>query len=133
IQRLIRGGTMKTILGATLLGFSYMTLGLIPAYDDDTDIFLGKVREGAVRPNVLFILDNSSSMTNRVGDYGTPTRLESMKDSMIPILNSVVGLNAAFMRFNDPGGSILYSVFDLDEPMDQFCKLRHIINEIREE
>src|SRR5690606_9251177 len=129
IQRLIRGGTMKTKLGATLLGFSYMTLGLIPAYADDTDIFLGKVREGAVRPNVLFILDNSSSMTNRVGDYGTPTRLESMKDSMISILNSVEGINAGFMRFNDPGGSILYPVSDLDEPMDQFWKLRPTIEE----
>lgn len=120
---------MKTKLGATLLGFSYMTLGLIPAYADDTDIFLGKVREGAVRPNVLFILDNSSSMTNRVGDYGTPTRLESMKDSMISILNSVEGINAGFMRFNDPGGSILYPVSDLDEPMDQFWKLRPTIEE----
>lgn len=102
---------------AVLLGFSFTTLSLSPAYADDTDIFLGRVSAGTIRPNVLFILDNSGSMDNATSSSNSTSRLQTMKNSMDSILSNVEGINAGLMRFNDPGGSILYPVTNLDDPV----------------
>lgn len=108
---------MKINTKAAALGFCYMTLGLTPVYADDTDIFLGRVSAGTVKPNVLFILDNSGSMGDPTSSTDSTSRINTMKESMDDILSSVQGINAGIMQFNDPGGAILYPVSDLDAPL----------------
>ncbi len=108
---------MKINTKAAALGFCYMTLGLSPVYADDTDIFLGRVTAGTVKPNVLFLLDNSGSMNEDTSSTDSTSRMDTMKDSMLSILDSVQGINAGIMQFNDPGGAILYPVEDLEAPL----------------
>ncbi len=108
---------MKINTKAAALGFCYMSLGLSPAYADDTDIFLGRVTAGKVKPNVLFILDNSGSMSNATSDTDSTSRINTLKSSMANILDSAQGINAGIMQFNDPGGAVSYPVTDLDAPL----------------
>ena len=97
-----------------LASFLYCSLGLSPVYAEDTEIFVGGASSGSgVKPNVLFILDNSGSMNSYLG--AGKTRLETMKESFSDIINSVSGVNVGIMRFNAPGGSVLYPVTNIDE------------------
>lgn len=97
------------------VAFLPMFFGTV-ASADDTDIFLGTggASVSGAQPNVLFILDNSSSMNRAATDsngYSTgQSRLEAMKDAFSEIMSTVSGINVGIMRFNSPGGSILYPV-----------------------
>jgi hypothetical protein len=86
-----------------------------PAYAHDTDIFLGTgtVPDGA-RPNILFILDNSTSMASPLSNTGK-SRMQTMKESFTEVINTVSGVNVGFMRFNAPGGAVAYPVRNIDE------------------
>ncbi len=92
----------------------------LPVLADDTDIFLGNgVYQAGTLPNVLFILDNSGSMNNDArdsnGNSTGQTRLEAMKDAFSEIMSNVSGVNVGLMRFNAPGGSVMYPVTNVDQ------------------
>ena len=81
---------------------------------DDTEIYLGaSVGEDGIRPNVLFILDTSGSMSGFVDSNGD--RLDHMKDAFNQIMDTVNNINVGLMRFTDPGGPILWPVTYVDE------------------
>jgi len=82
---------------------------------DDTEIYLGAsvVKEG-IRPNVLFILDTSGSMSATVKGTGMD-RLDNMKVAIKKILDGVNNVNVGLMRFTDPGGPVLFPVSYIDE------------------
>ncbi|MBL4868598.1 MAG: VWA domain-containing protein, partial [Pseudomonadales bacterium] len=85
------------------------------AWGDDTEIFFGAATSSSstIRPNVLFILDTSSSMTSL--DGGSTTRLDRMKEALRSILNDSNNINVGLMRFSNPGGPVLYPVSNIDE------------------
>jgi type IV pilus assembly protein PilY1 len=81
---------------------------------DDTEIYLGNVNVNTgVRPNVLFILDTSGSMSGM--DGMSQDRLDRMKDALKTILDDANNINVGLMRFTDPGGPILFPVSYIDE------------------
>ena len=100
-----------------------ISVGLMAAYPsanlaDDTDIYLGaKNVSQEMRPNVLFILDTSGSMSSTVSGTGMD-RLDNMKVALNKILTDVNNINVGLMRFTDPGGPILFPVSYIDEDVD---------------
>ncbi len=85
---------------------------------DDTEVFFGaQTAQSTSRPNVLFILDTSGSMSSK--DGGSTTRIDRMKDAVREILSSATNINVGMMRFNGAygGGPILYPVTYIDEEL----------------
>ncbi|RDE24101.1 VWA domain-containing protein [Motiliproteus coralliicola] len=99
---------LRTVLGSFLCSWLIAT----PVWADDTEIYFGGSTNVTVKPNVLFVLDTSGSMTST--DGGSTTRLDRMKSSLIDILNNIQDVNVGLMRFSNPGGPILYPVTDID-------------------
>ncbi|MEL7044981.1 MAG: VWA domain-containing protein, partial [Pseudomonadota bacterium] len=85
-----------------------------PVWADDTEIFFGDVAGNSIRPNVLFIIDTSGSMSNTVDGTGKD-RLDNVKDAFNQLLDELNNVNVGLMRFTNPGGPILYPVKNLDE------------------
>ncbi len=95
-----------------VVAVSLMAMGSVIA--DDTEIFFGGTNANSgVKPNVMFILDTSGSMTSK--DGGTVTRLDRMKNALKNIIAGVTNINVGLMRFSSPGGPILYPVSYVDE------------------
>ena len=97
---------------ATTLG----ALAGLPAHleADDTEIYLGdQTLADGVRPNVLFILDTSGSMSGTDGQ--AKDRLDRMKEALHIVLDEANNINVGLMRFTDPGGPILFPVSYIDE------------------
>jgi type IV pilus assembly protein PilY1 len=94
--------------------YVYLSLFVGSVYADDTEIFFGgsSSSAGVVSPNVLFILDTSSSMTSTDG-LGV-TRLDRMKEALRNILNNSNNINVGLMRFSNPGGPVLYPISPID-------------------
>jgi len=117
---------LRTILGSTLA--SAMLLSATFSYADDTEIFFGgpNIEEG-VRPNVLFILDNSGSMQWRLSANsstippGEQTRMQVLKDSLRGVLNNAGPINAGIMtlipRAEYNNSRMVYPVTYIDEPL----------------
>ncbi len=85
---------------------------------EDTEIFVGNgSSSGGVQPNVLFMLDTSSSMTNK--DGGSTTRLDRMKDALDIIINQSNNVNMGLMRFHKEGGPVLYPVADINQSVEE--------------
>ena len=76
-----------------------------PGWADDTDLYLGKAKTitQEVRPNILFMLDNSGSMSFQITqDDGTPTgvrRIEVLKEALLETLKRVDNVNVGLGRF----------------------------------
>ncbi|MGI9227272.1 MAG: VWA domain-containing protein, partial [Gammaproteobacteria bacterium] len=86
------------------------------AMADDTEIFFSSVSLNSttsIQPNVLMVLDTSSSMTNEVGTTGM-NRLEHMKEAMHTILDNANNINVGIMRFHGKGGPVLFPVADIN-------------------
>ena len=84
---------------------------------DDTEIYLGASASGdGVRPNVLFILDTSGSMSAAIDANGD--RLDHMKNAFFQIMDTVNNINVGLMRFTDPGGPVLWPVSFVDEDVE---------------
>ncbi|NOZ10900.1 MAG: VWA domain-containing protein [Gammaproteobacteria bacterium] len=81
---------------------------------EDIEIYFGGIAAtaNAVRPNVLFVLDTSSSMNNTDGTG--ITRLDRMKTALNSILDSSNNINVGLMRFHRMGGPVLYPVSYID-------------------
>ena len=95
------------------------------AIADDTEIFFSSVSlagSTSIQPNVLMVLDTSSSMNNIVDEDGNPnfdapferTRLEHMKEAMQSILDNANNINVGIMRFHGRGGPVLFPVADIN-------------------
>jgi len=101
--------------------FNSLTLALLvffssPIHSDDTEIYLGNTNVGGVKPNVLFVLDTSGSMSSTDGTG--ITRLQRMKTALNSILDQASNINVGLMRFHGQGGPVLYPVSDIDEDVD---------------
>lgn len=105
---------MKT--PAILFGFWISLMAVFPVTADDTEIFTGTTSGANIRPNVLFVLDTSSSMVT-IDAGETETRLDRMKAALNSILDSVTNVNVGMMRFSgsNSGGPVLFPVSYVDE------------------
>jgi len=114
-------GRFYTLLLAIVVG----TIAGLPVQleADDTEIYLGNINVStSVRPNVLFILDTSGSMS--ATDGMSQDRLDRMKDALGTILDDANNINVGLMRFTDPGGPILFPVSYIDEDVS-VVNVRH--------
>jgi type IV pilus assembly protein PilY1 len=84
-----------------------------PVWGDDTEIFFGDIDSAQARPNVLFIIDTSGSMSGTVTGTGKD-RLDNVKDAMYTLLDELNNVNIGLMRFTNPGGPVLYPVKYID-------------------
>ncbi|WP_278956244.1 PilC/PilY family type IV pilus protein [Aquipseudomonas alcaligenes] len=96
---------------------------------DDTEIFFGgPTANSGVKPNVLFILDNSGSMAWRLDRDSTPSqashgpsRMEVLKQSFNDIITNTSGVNVGVMALNaraDYGNTrTVYPVEFIDGPV----------------
>lgn len=101
-------------------GFLLTIYATSPVWADDTEIFFGGTTSVTVRPNILFVLDTSGSMSwdttgVRRSTSGDKIRIDEMKSALRTILSSVQDVNVGLMRFHVPGGPILYPVTNIDE------------------
>lgn len=106
--------TCRTVLLSMVLG-GFIAVSA-QAQADDTEVFFGTdQRADYGQPNVLFVLDTSSSMT-RTDNTGS-SRIARLKVAMTSILNSASNLNVGLMTYNGTkgGGAVLYPVTDLEE------------------
>lgn len=94
--------------------FSFMIS--FSAFGDDLEIYLGSSStQVTYKPNVLFIMDTSGSMSGRDGT--DTTRMQKVQDALRNALGNATNINAGLMRFSDYGGPILYPVQDIDSPV----------------
>lgn len=99
---------------SAIITFFMMLMVGFPALADDIEVFFGAAGTGAsTAPNVLFILDTSGSMRTEVGNTNK-TRMQHMQDALNQILDTTTGINVGLMRFNDPGGPILFPTAHID-------------------
>lgn len=94
--------------------FSFMIS--FSAFGDDLEIYLGNNNNQVTyKPNVLFIMDTSGSMSAR--DNTDTTRMQKVQDALRSALGNATNINAGLMRFSDYGGPILFPVRDIDSPV----------------
>lgn len=70
-----------------------------PLYADDTEIFFTQNASSLVKPNIMFVIDNSGSMGSSVGSTGK-TRMEVVQDVTKNLIDSMVDVNVGLMKFN---------------------------------
>lgn len=106
---------MKNIV--FLSAFVY-TLGVSQTFAEDIEIYVGTNELNINKANVLLMVDTSGSMDNLVKG-SNQTRMQQTKIALKEMLinlpdNTSVGLG----RYNEPGGSILYPIRQLDSQAD---------------
>lgn len=114
---------LRTTLSSCLTGA--LILHSAVSYADDTEIFFGGPNASqGIKPNVLFILDNSGSMswnTSLDGNYDAPLRMDVLKGSFSDIINNTNDINVGIMALNeraDYGNSrLVYPVEYIDNPV----------------
>jgi len=86
---------------------------------EDTEIYVGNgaTDSDGVRPNVLFMLDTSSSMYPEDDGTGV-SRLDRMKEALRIIINQSNNVNMGLMRFHKEGGPVLYPVKNINEAVE---------------
>ena len=95
------------------------------SYADDTEIFFGgPAIDSGIRPNVLFVLDNSGSMAWRTDSNDNPSggqssRMTILKGAFSDIIQSVKGINAGVMVLNSrteyDGTRMVFPVENIDD------------------
>lgn len=105
---------LRTLLASSLAG-ALILQGAV-AYADDTEIFFGgnAIADG-IRPNVLFLLDDSGSMAWCTDSDKTDTcktasnqRMAVLKTTMTNLLDTTSGINAGLMVLNNRTGNNNY-------------------------
>ncbi|MFO1435946.1 MAG: PilC/PilY family type IV pilus protein [Gammaproteobacteria bacterium] len=128
IQHLFRNMMMKTRLSKATAAVMVGALAGLSAPAraiDDTEIFFNPTSVSGTtnKPNVLFILDNSGSMSDCFSGsgWGCKTRMDALKEAMTDLLNSddvYNGINAGIMRFDgDDSDSEYIPVFYPIKPL----------------
>lgn len=97
------------------------------SFADDTEVFFGGPQSSqGIKPNVLFLLDNSGSMAWRLDAdstnlNGTPSRINVLKDSFHDIITNTSGVNVGVMVLNarnDYGNTrTIYPVEYIENPI----------------
>lgn len=117
---------LRTLLASSLAGT--LILQGATAYADDTEIFFGgNAIDDGIRPNVLFLLDDSGSMAWCPDDNDcdqTSNRMAILKQTMNNLLNTTSGINAGLMVLNNRAGTpsnptlprLLFPVTNIDAP-----------------
>ena len=106
----------KKIIYFTLSSALVLTTSIGRA--DDTEIYFntGDATNNTdiLRPNILFILDTSGSMT--LNTSTGVSRLNAMKDAVKTVLGSLENANVGLMRFHrgGQGGPVIFPIKDLD-------------------
>jgi type IV pilus assembly protein PilY1 len=104
----------KLSISFTACFFSFMIS--FSAFGDDLEIYLGTSNsEVTYKPNVLFIMDTSGSMSNKDGT--NESRMQRVQNALRNSLGSATNINAGLMRFSDFGGPVLFPVRDIDDPV----------------
>ena len=86
---------------------------------DDTDLFFNATPAGIEgNPNVLFLLDNSVSMSNPTdcGEDDCPSRSQALRANMRELLTSISGIDVGVVVYNYYGASVIQPLKDLDGP-----------------
>lgn len=93
------------------------------AYAEDIEIFFAPTSSTAnIKPNVVFAIDTSGSMTGKINGE---RKIDIVKDVMDELLTDIKDVNAGLMRFNAGtssgwdtayGGPILFPALDVDLP-----------------
>jgi type IV pilus assembly protein PilY1 len=106
---------------------SLLVLHSAVSYADDTEIFFGgSAISDDVRPNVLFVLDNSGSMAWRTASNDSPnsgelSRLSILKSAFSDLITNASNLNAGVMVLNqraEYGNSrMAYPVTNIDNTL----------------
>ncbi|MBB1517919.1 pilus assembly protein [Aquipseudomonas guryensis] len=112
---------------------SILVLHSAVSYADDTEIFFGGAAiDDSVRPNVLFVLDNSGSMAWRTDSNSNPSgsqqsRMQILKDSFSTIINNAGAINAGIMVLNSRSAynntRMVYPVSNIDDPLPSSVQL----------
>jgi type IV pilus assembly protein PilY1 len=90
-----------------------LTVGTSTAVADDTEIFFTDASK-VIKPNILFILDKSGSMSNSGGNGDT--RLEVVQDVMSDLLDDMKDVNVGAMYFGgNEGGYFLSAIKPIDD------------------
>lgn len=107
---------------------SLLVLHSAVSFADDTEIFFGgSAIDDSVRPNVLFILDNSGSMQWRTADDEYPSgtdksRMQILKESFSSIISNAGAINAGIMVLNPrsqyASTRMVYPVSNIDDTLD---------------
>lgn len=107
---------------------SLLVLHAAVSFADDTEIFFGgSAIDDSVRPNVLFILDNSGSMQWRTASNNDPSgteksRMQILKESFSSIISNAGAINAGIMVLNArseySSTRMVYPVSNIDDTLD---------------
>jgi type IV pilus assembly protein PilY1 len=103
---------LRSLLASAMTSALLLQAGV--SYADDTEIFFGgSTIDSGIRPNVLFILDDSGSMNDRQN----PTRMTQMKTAFGTIMQNAGNINVGVMALNkDP--RMLSTVKNIDESIN---------------
>jgi len=102
-----------------------LTVGTSTAVADDTEIFFTDANK-VVKPNILFILDKSGSMSNNA--EGTSNRLDVVQAVMADLLYDMKDVNVGAMYFGgNEGGYFLSAIKPIN---DVRAPLKTAINEL---
>ena len=107
----------QSILQPLIVSLFTVTISLTAVRADDTEVFFARADAGNLgAPNILFILDSSSSMHRK--DPGIrESRMTRLKAAMQDVLSQASNVNFGFMRFNKTQGEspVMYPITPIDE------------------
>ncbi len=120
-----------TIASLLLAGLSVL------AFADDTELYMGQVTTTTEVPNILFVLDRSSSMSSTVSGPAAPVlggneRFDHLRDALLLLIPEMSNVNVGFMTFaqsfnhsyppEDPvhyNIPLRFPIIHIDTPLDQ--------------
>ncbi len=120
--------TLRVFFFTTLLGLGLAMSFIAPSYADDTEIYMRQADTNLndVRPNILFVLDRSGSMSWKDYDINGKTdnikRLDHLKTALKSMLDEVQNVNIGLMTFTYDGGSnvaVEFPIFNIDSQISE--------------
>lgn len=132
---------IRLIFSVVVMAFAATVTG--PIHADDTEIFFSPPGTSQiVKPNIMFIIDNSGSMVNRVGDSNF-TRMDVVQAVTKNLIDEMQDVNVGVMKFNiqtrcdtndncyretESGGHIMSAPVDV---VDNRATLKGLIDQLR--
>ncbi|NWL79227.1 pilus assembly protein PilY [Pseudomonas taiwanensis] len=113
---------------------SLLILSAANSYADDTEIFFAGPAIGSnVRPNVLFVLDNSGSMAWRTDEDDSypsgsqKSRMAILKQAFGDIISTASNINAGIMVLNPRSAynntRMVYPITNIDQPLTSISQI----------